>query len=69
MWDLGDHARAITRIVLSARSPAMLEVIEQFNALGHDVMRFTTLNVHHKTDAACVMFVARVVKPLALGHA
>jgi hypothetical protein len=44
----------------------MIEIYENRQRLPDDVVRFSPLHVHHKPDAARIVFVLRIVKPLFL---
>ena len=46
----------------------MRQVDEDLNPLFDDVVGFLALDIGHKTHAAGVVLVARVVEPLALGQ-
>jgi hypothetical protein len=59
--DLGDDAGAVAGILLGAGGAAVLEVVQELDALGHDVVRLLPLEVDDKADAARVMLVGAVV--------
>ena len=67
MGHLGDDARAIAGILFGSRCSAMLEIDEDLDTLGHDVVGFLALDMDDETDAAGVMLVRAVVQAFIHG--
>ncbi len=61
--DLDQDARAIAHQLVGADGAAMVEVLEDLQALRDDRMRALTLDVRHETDAAGIVLVGGVVHP------
>ncbi len=69
MGHLQQDAGAVTRVDLAAAGAAMVEVLEDLDALFDDGVRFATLDVHDEADAAGVMLELRVIEALLRGRA
>lgn len=61
MRDLEQDACAVPVLGSAALTAAMLHVLEQCQRLTNDSMRFSSLDVCHKSHAACVFFIARII--------
>ena len=62
--NLNQHARAIAGFRIAAASAAVRQIDQNLNALENDVVRFLALDVGYEADAARVVLVGRIVKPL-----
>ncbi len=60
---LDHHAGAVAHQRVGADRAAMVEVDQDLQPAGDDVVRFSALDVGHKADAARVVLVARIVEP------
>ena len=67
MGDLGEDTSAVARILFRAAGTAVLQIDEELNALGYDLMGFFALDMHHEPDAAGIVLKAGVVQPFGLG--
>ncbi len=61
MRDLNQHTRAVTRLRIASASSPVREVDENLDALLDYVVAFLAGDVRHKSDAAGIVLVARVV--------
>jgi hypothetical protein len=52
---------------IASAGASVYQVLEDLNALQDDIVRLATGNTRHKTDAATVVFMLRVVEALRLG--
>jgi hypothetical protein len=43
----------------------MIQILQDFQALGDDVVRFSAFDIHHEADATGVVLVAGVVQALS----
>src|SRR3954469_11656233 len=68
MGHLGDDARAVAGIALRAGGAAMLEVDQELDALGHDIMGLLALDMDDESHAAGVMLVRAIVQAFVLGY-
>ena len=66
MRDLNQHARAVACQGIGANRSAMLQVLQDLQRVGNDLMRLAPRHVGNEADAACVVFVSGIVKPLGL---
>ena len=64
--DLDQAAGAVAHQRVGADGAAVVEIDQDLQALADDVVRLPALDVGHEADAARVVLVARVVKPLFL---
>ena len=64
MRHLHEHAGAVAGVDLAAAGAAMIEVLEDLDALLDDGVRFAALDVHDEADAAGVMLELRVIEAL-----
>ncbi len=62
--DLDQDARAVAHQLVGAHRAAVVEVLEDLQALLHDGMRLRALDVRHEADATGVVFTRRVVEPV-----
>ena len=67
--DLNQNAGAVAGFRIATAGAPMRQVDEDLNPLFDDVVGFLALDIGHKTHAAGVVLVARIVKPLGLGQA
>ena len=67
MRHLQEDARAVTGVDLTAARAAVIEVLEDLDALLDDGVRFASLDVHDKADATSVMLELRVIEALLRG--
>ena len=65
--DLHKDARTVTREGIGPHRTAVGKIFEDRQALLDNRVAFDALDVRHKTDAAGVVFVGRVVQALAIG--
>ena len=68
MRHLQQDAGAVAGVDLAATRAAMVEVLEDLDALLDDGVRFAALDVHDEADAAGVMLELRVVEALLRGR-
>ena len=61
MRHLEQQACSVTGIVVTSASTAVHEILERLDAFFNDGMRFFSLDVGDKTDAAGIAFHVRVV--------
>ena len=66
MRDLQQEAGAVTRLGVGAHGAAMLEVLEDGQAIGHHAVAFHIVYVGDEADAAGIVLVARVIKTMRL---
>ena len=64
---LHEHAGAVAGVDLAAAGAAMIEVLEDLDALLDDGVRFASLDVHDEADATGVMLELRVIEALLRG--
>ena len=69
MRHLQQDAGAVAGVDLAAAGAAMIEVLEDLDALLDDGVRFAALDVHDEADAAGVMLELRVIEALLRGRA
>jgi hypothetical protein len=43
----------------------MIQILQDFQALGNDVMRFSAFDVHHEANAARIVLVLGIVQTLS----
>src|SRR5690606_13893284 len=60
--DLHEDARAVARAWVGADGAAMLEVLEDVQAVFDDLVRLAALDVGDEADAAGILFERRVVE-------
>ena len=65
---LHQHAGAVAGVDLAAAGAAMIEVLEDLDALLDDRVRLVALDVHDEADAASVMLELRVIEALLSGR-
>ena len=65
--DLDQDARAVAHQLVGADGAAMVEVLEDLQALRDDRMRALALDVRHEADAAGIVLVRCVVQPARSG--
>jgi hypothetical protein len=66
MRNLNQDTRAIARQRVGAHGTAMLEVFENVQGVGHDLVRFAPLHVRDEADAARIAFERGVEQTLRL---
>jgi len=66
---LEQDSRAVTGLRIAAAGAPVREVDENLDAFEDDVVAFLAGNVRHKTNPACIVLVARIVKALRLRQA
>ena len=66
--DLNEHAGAVAGQRVGAHGAAVLEIGENLQRVGNDLMRLAALQVGDEADAARIVLVRRVVKPLRSGR-
>jgi len=66
--NLDQDAGAVAEQRIVAGGAAMLEILEDLQALRDDSMAFLVLDVGNEANAAGVMFIGRIVETLALGE-
>ena len=64
MRDLDQHAAAVAGLRVGAHGAAMIEVVENLQALLDDDVRLAVLHVGDEADAAGVLLIGRIVKAL-----
>ena len=62
--DLREHAAAVAGVLVGAHRAAVVEVLQDLEAHGHDGVRGAVPHVGHEADAAGVVLVRGVVKAL-----
>ena len=62
--NLHENARAVAHQRIGTDGTAMRQVLENEQAVAHDLVRLLALHMCDEADAAGVMFVARIVKAL-----
>ncbi len=67
--DLDEDAGAVAGIGLAAGGAAVVEIFEDLDALAHEVVRGTTMEIGDEADAASVVLEPRVVEALFGGAA
>src|SRR5688572_3310574 len=67
MRHLQENARAVTGVDLAAARAAMIEVLEDLDALLDDGIRFAALDVHDEADAAGIVLELGVIQALLRG--
>ena len=68
MRDLDQDPRAVTCLWIATTSSTMRKINEDFDALKNDLVSLLPGDVRDKTNPACVVLVARIVKPLCFGQ-
>ena len=63
---LHEHARPVAHQRIGSHRAAMGEVFQHGEAVADDLVRLDVLHLGDEADAAGIVFVARIVKPLAL---
>ena len=63
---LNQNAGAVTRIGLAAAGAAMQQIDEDLEAARNHAVRGAPRDVDHEPDAACVVFVGRIVESARL---
>ena len=58
MRNLQQHAGAVAGARIASACAAMGQVVEDLDALAHDIVRALTLDVDHEADPACVVLVS-----------
>ncbi|MET3246990.1 hypothetical protein ABIE53_003735 [Burkholderia sp. OAS925] len=66
--NLDQNARAVAHERIGADSAAVVEILQNLQALLDDLVTFLALDMSDEADAAGVMFVLRVVQPLRGGN-
>ena len=69
MRNLQEHAGAVAGARIASACTAMGQVVEDLDALAHDIVRALTLDVDHEADPACVVLVSRRVEALCRRYA
>ena len=62
---LDQDAGAVAHQRIGADRAAVIEVLQDLQALGDDVMRFSALDVHDEANAARIVLIARIVQALS----
>ncbi len=62
---LDQAAGAVAHQRIRADRAAMVQILQDFQALGDDVVRFSALDVHHEADATRVVLIPGIVKALS----
>ena len=65
MGRLEQNTRAVARVRFGTGRPAMFEVLEEFEPIGHDRVVAAARQVHHHPDPAVGPLVVRVREPPA----
>src|SRR5580700_158461 len=66
--NLNDDARAIAGVRFATASAAMLKIEQDLKRFLNNVVSIAVLEIGNETDAAGIVFVRRVVKPLGRGR-
>jgi hypothetical protein len=61
MWNLEENAGAIAGLRIASASPAVRQVQQYLNSLRDDFMALLPPDIRHKSDAARVMLLGRMV--------
>src|SRR5271167_2075380 len=69
MRNLQQHAGAVAGTRIASARAAMSEVVEDLDALAHDIVRALAFDVDHEADATCVVLVLRRVEALCRRYA
>src|SRR5262245_16392543 len=67
MRNLQQHPGSVAGQWIASTGAAMRQIVEHLQALEHDLVRALALDIDHKSDAAGVVFVLRIVQTLCLG--
>ncbi len=67
--DLNQNPGAVAHQGVRAHGAAMVQIDQDLQTAGHDLMGFATLDIGHEPHAARIVFVARVVQTLLLRSA
>ncbi len=68
IWNLHQNASAIAHQRIGTDRTAMGEVFQHLEAAFHDLMRLLALHMRNETNAARIMFIARIIKSLRCGQ-
>jgi hypothetical protein len=69
MRDLDQHAATVARLGIGADRAAVLEVVQDLQAVGDDAMAFRVGDIGDEADAARIVLEARVLEARCRGHA
>ncbi len=61
---LHENARAVAGVLLATTGAAMFQVVQNLQRIADDAVRLAVFEIDHETDAAGVVFVARIVQAL-----
>src|SRR5262245_26682014 len=64
MRHLHENAGAVAGVSLTAACPAVLEVFQNLERFGNDVVRLARREIGDEADAARIVLVPRIVQPL-----
>ena len=64
--DLEEDAHAVAGLALGVFTSPMLQFLHDLQCVIHGLVRFTTLNIHHRANAAGIVLKGGVVQPLPL---
>lgn len=68
MRDLGEDAAAVAKLGIGTDRAAMVEIVQDLQALLDDRMGLAVLHVGDEADAAGVLLIGRIIETLALRH-
>jgi hypothetical protein len=68
MRDLGEDTAAVAELGIGADGAAMVEIMQDLQALLHDGVGLAVLHVGDEADAAGIFLEGGIVEPLALRH-
>ncbi len=64
VWNLNEHPGAVARFRVAAAGAAVRQVDQDLDPFFDNVVGLAAIDVAHETDAAGVMFLPRIIKPL-----
>ena len=69
MRDLQEYAGAVAGLGIGADGAAVLEVAQDAQAIGNDLVALDVMDIGDEADAAGIMLVARIIKSVCLRQA
>jgi hypothetical protein len=69
MRDLQQNSCTVPRTGVTPLSPSMIQILEDFKSLLHDIVRFSALDVRDEPDPTSIFFVSWIVETLGVWKA
>ncbi len=66
--NLNQHPGAIARGQVTAHGTPVQQVLQHFNAVGHNLVRCDAVNVGQEANPAIVMLIPGIIQPLRSRH-